>query len=117
MGENEPQCPSWFVSGHTSRASHFLGPPSCFYLTNSFIEQERFTHIPLERRGARASAIGLRTFTLAGGAVDRAHIPQERGGAPGQVYARGWEGFEIEGEVVVVVERERMSTRSTVSRA
>ena len=34
---------------------------------------------------ARASAVGLHTSMLAGGIGNRAHIPQERGGAPGQV--------------------------------
>jgi len=38
---------------------------------------------------------GIRVPVLAGGAVDRAHIPQERGGAPGGVVACSWEGVEL----------------------
>ena len=56
------------VSRRTGWASHFLGPPWCFTLPNSFVEQEQAAHIPLERRGAGAS--GLRACMLAGGGVD-----------------------------------------------
>jgi len=35
-------------SGHTSWASHFLGPPWYFSLSNSSVEQETAAHIPLE---------------------------------------------------------------------
>jgi len=38
---------------------------------------------------------GIRVPVLAGGAFDRAHIPQERGGAPGGVVAYSWEGVEL----------------------
>jgi hypothetical protein len=41
-------------SRRTGRASHFLGPPWCFSLPKSFVEQEQTTHIPLERGGADA---------------------------------------------------------------
>ena len=44
---------------------------------------------------------GIHVPVLAGGIVDRAHIPQERG-APG-VAACTWEGVELQSAKVVVV--------------
>ena len=41
------------------------------------------------------SVIGLRTSMLAGGVGDRAHIPQERGGARLWAFARGWRRIEV----------------------
>ena len=40
---------------------------------------------------------------LSGGIFDRAHIPQERGGAPCGVVACSWEGVELERAKMVVV--------------
>ena len=37
--------------GHTSQASHLLGPLSYISLPNSSVEQETATHIPLEGEG------------------------------------------------------------------
>ena len=39
-------------SGHTAWASHFMGPPFMFLLSNTSIEQQRAAHIPMERGGA-----------------------------------------------------------------
>jgi hypothetical protein len=46
---------------------------------------------------------GIRVPELAGGIVDRAHIPQERGGAPGGEVACSWEGAELERAKMVEV--------------
>ena len=46
---------------------------------------------------------GICVPVLAGGTVDWAHIPQERGGAPGGVVACSWEGAELARAKVVVV--------------
>jgi len=46
---------------------------------------------------------GIRIPVLARGIVDRAHIPQERGGAPGGIVACSWEGVELERAKMVVV--------------
>ena len=46
---------------------------------------------------------GICVPVLAGGAVNQAHIPQERGGAPGRVVACSWEGVELVRAKVVVV--------------
>ena len=47
--------------------------------------------------------VGICVPVLAGGIVDRAHIPQERGGAPGGVVACSWEGVELQRAKRVVV--------------
>jgi hypothetical protein len=46
---------------------------------------------------------GIRGPVFVGGVVDRAHIPQERGGDPGGVVACSWEGVELVRAKVVVV--------------
>jgi len=46
---------------------------------------------------------GICIPVLARGIVDRAHIPQERGGAPGGIVACSWEGVELERAKMVVV--------------
>ena len=45
---------------------------------------------------------GIRVPVLVGGILDRAHIPQERGGAPGRVFACSWETVELERAKMVV---------------
>jgi len=46
---------------------------------------------------------GIRVPVLAGGIVDRAHIPQWRGGARGGVVVCSWEEVELERAKMVVV--------------
>ena len=42
----------------------------------------------------------IHVSVLAGGIVDRAHIPQERGGAPGGVVPCNWEGVKLKAKMV-----------------
>ena len=87
------------LSWCTKWSSHFFAPPpSCSSLPSSAVEHRWATHIPLER--GEADVTGIRVPALAGSIVDRAHIPQERGGAPCGVVSCSWEG--VEREMVVV---------------
>ena len=60
---HKPRCGSFLRC--TGWASHLLGPPWCFSLQNSSIEQKRATHIPLERRGAGMAGICAPSSSLA----------------------------------------------------
>jgi len=77
--ENEERRGSF--SWCTAWASHFLGSPSCCSIPNSFVDRLGATHIPLKRGGA--SVGGIQAWAPIGGIGNWAHIPQERGGAPG----------------------------------
>jgi len=71
--------------------SHFVGPPLCFPLSNSPVEQVNTHPHPFgEGRGRR----GCGPFHASQRIGDSAHIPHERGGAHRWVAARGWEGLE-----------------------
>jgi len=117
--ENEPRQTSWLAFRDALDGPPTYWVPPCVSPSPIPSSSEDDPSIPLERRGAMASAsaVRLRTSTRAGDFGDRAHIPQGRGGAPGHVFACGWEEFEIARGEVVVVERERIRARLTVSRA
>jgi len=85
----------------TGWASHFLGPPLCFPSPIPRSSKYLPAHIPLERGS------GCHPVCASRGVDGGAHIPQERGGARGQVVAGGC-GLvvvaRVVARVVVVVE-------------
>jgi len=87
------------------RETHWMGLPvpgsPLVFLHPQTLRLSTRSH-PHPSKKRRAGAAGIRGCPLAGEVGDRAHIPQERGGAPGWLNVCGWGRNEVVRTKVVV---------------